>query len=104
MEVSLRRRINVYAAKRYVIAARTRETRRKIFHIAFGNKDGSVYVSFPYFRPILGRVGCVHLDPDMGNGDWLVFQSIHDQLPYGSGREMGTGWFFQSTRAKFNYG
>lgn len=53
------RRVNIYSAERYVVAAKTNHGRRKLFQIVCSRKDGSFYVTFPYFREgggVLGEV------------------------------------------------
>jgi len=53
----MQRRINVYSAKRYVVAAKTNHGRRKLFQIVCSAKDGSIFITFPYYREGGGIMG-----------------------------------------------
>jgi hypothetical protein len=53
--------VNVYCADRYVIAANINGINHKIFQIAFSPSDASIYVTFPYLKGCLGRLGVVNL-------------------------------------------
>ena len=54
-------RLNAYSAGRYVIAARVGNRKCKLFQIAFSKKDGSLFVTFPYLKGCIGRVGEITL-------------------------------------------
>jgi hypothetical protein len=54
--------VKVYSAAKYVVALRTSAASHKLFQIVFA-KDGSLFVTFPYFRSGYGQLGMVHLDP-----------------------------------------
>lgn len=54
--------VRAYFAYKYVIAARTQTGRYKIFQIVLSEKDGSIYVTFPYFRSGGGTLGEVFLN------------------------------------------
>jgi hypothetical protein len=56
--------INVYSAKRYVIGIRTSISSKKLFQIVFA-KDGSLFVTFPYYCAGAGRLGLVELNPNL---------------------------------------
>ena len=56
--------VHVYSAERYVIGIRTPSSSRKLFQVVFA-RDGSLFVTFPYYRTGSGRLGIVHLDPTL---------------------------------------
>ena len=46
--------IPAFASERFIITVETTEDRRKIFQILFRRKDGSLFVSFPYYKDTTG--------------------------------------------------
>jgi hypothetical protein len=42
--------ISAFSSEKLVITVETPSTRRKIFQILFGKKDGSLFLSFPYYK------------------------------------------------------
>lgn len=56
------RRVKAYLAERYVIAVRTTNGARKLFQIVPSKNDGSLYITFPYYRHGGGQMGEVQLD------------------------------------------
>ena len=56
------KRINAYLAERYVIAVRTTTGSHKLFQIVPAKSDGSLFVTFPYYRHGGGQMGEVRLD------------------------------------------
>jgi hypothetical protein len=57
------KRLIAYKADRYVIAVRTTSGSRKLFQIVCA-LDGSLYVTFPYYKSGGGQMGEVTLDAD----------------------------------------
>jgi len=55
------RRLNAYIAERYVIAVRTTSGSRKLFQIVPSKSDGSLYITFPYYKHGGGQMGEVQL-------------------------------------------
>lgn len=71
-------RIKVYNADRYVVAANVNANRCKLFQIAFGKRDGSLFVTFPYLKDCIGRVGEITLPS--GSNFHKQFK-IQDEFP-----------------------
>jgi len=69
--------IHIYDALRYVIGVRTISSSRKLFQIVFA-KDGSLFVTFPYYQSGHGRVGLIHLNPTMTYPSSLI---VGDNFP-----------------------
>jgi hypothetical protein len=55
-------RLKAYLAERYVIAVRTTSGSRKLFQIVPSKGDGSLYITFPYYRHGGGQMGEVQVD------------------------------------------
>jgi hypothetical protein len=55
------KRLKAYLAERYVIAVRTTSGSRKLFQIVPSKNDGSLYITFPYYRHGGGQMGEVQL-------------------------------------------
>src|SRR5262245_14454668 len=53
--------IPAFVSERFVITVETLEGRRKIFQILFRRSDGSLFVSFPYYKDIHGVLNLVTL-------------------------------------------
>jgi hypothetical protein len=56
--------LRYFAAANTVVSVRTPFARVKICRIAFGKRDGSVYVAFPYLREKSGLLAGVEIDPE----------------------------------------
>jgi hypothetical protein len=54
--------LNIYSAPKYVVSVRTKRDSRKIFQVISAKNDGSVYITFPYYRADGGQMGEVCLD------------------------------------------
>lgn len=52
--------LTCFRSERYVITIASASGRYKILQVVFGNKDGSIYVNFPYFVNHEGLVSLVH--------------------------------------------
>jgi hypothetical protein len=59
------RTIKAHFADRYIIAVRTATSIRKLFQIICGKNDGTLFITFPYYRKGCGRLGVVELDPSL---------------------------------------
>lgn len=81
-------RLQAYAAERYVIAARTIKDSRKIFQIVPSKSDGSLYITFPYYRHGGGQMGEVQLDANE---------------PYDSGLTIGDGFLVSTHYVKYSH-
>lgn len=46
--------IPAFVSERFVVAIETPDDRRKVFQVLFGKKDGSLFVSFPYYKDAAG--------------------------------------------------
>lgn len=64
-------KLKAYGADRVVIGVRNRNLNKKIFQINFKSKDGSLFVSVPYAKLGMGRLGVVECPP--GNPESLLF-------------------------------
>lgn len=63
--------LQAYSAERVVVAVANRWLRKKIFQINFKSKDGSLFVSVPYAKLGMGRLGVVECPA--GNPQSLQF-------------------------------
>lgn len=57
-------RINPFWAERFTVVARVGDEDFKLFQVLFTAKNGSVFVSFPYFPDSRGIAAVATLDPD----------------------------------------
>ena len=63
--------LKAYGADRVVMGVHNSSMRKKIFQINFKSKDGSLFVSVPYAKLGMGRVGVVECPP--GNPESIQF-------------------------------
>lgn len=61
----------VYRADQYTVAVQGNGLHKTLFQIHCRDKDGSIFVAFPYARLGVGRVGIVHIP--VGNPESVIF-------------------------------